>query len=162
MASTYDVILVLHPFRTHVREHETLCRALRDLDAHYLLGAEGFHQAQIDTALVVLRFSARAADRLGGRFLQLFARRCGLPMIVPAELDAETRRKFFLGHLSRYTTYVQQYCSKREGAGVAERVVATLGEHVSHLPAPERRERFDPYAALPISERRRTVSSGLR
>src|SRR5690349_13406038 len=108
-ADSHDVYLVCHPFATMVGEFRSLLHALGDLDAHHLAGAEGFYRGDLDTALIVLRFTLRAHRRLGDGLIEMLAGRSGIPLVVPDRLDADARRAFFLDHLSGYTTYVQLY-----------------------------------------------------
>mgnify|MGYP000948615056 FL=1 len=56
--------------------------------------------------------------------------RCGLPLVVPARLDAAGAARFFDEHLLRYDTYVQLYPCAEEPMGLIERVVERLGEQV--------------------------------
>src|SRR4029077_13985707 len=78
-ADSHDVYLVCHPFATMVGEFRSLLHALGDLDAHHLAGAEGFYRADLDTALVVLRFTLRAHRRLGDGLVEMLAGRSGIP-----------------------------------------------------------------------------------
>jgi hypothetical protein len=151
MERSFDVYLVLHPFRDNAREFQILVRPLADLDAACLAGAEGFYRPSIDTALVALRFSEEAIARIGERMALGVASRCGLPLIVPDRLSHEERRHFFLTHLSHYSTYLQLYQSAHEHAGLAERVIGALTEHLAALPhAPPRP--FAPDAELPLHD----------
>lgn len=150
MASSFDVFLVLHPFRANIREFQILMRPLGDLETAYLRGAEGFYAHRIDTALVVLRFSERAIERLGERMIALFAGRSGLPMVVPDKLTADQRRAFFLEHLTGYNTYVQHYAARDEEYPLLERVVVSLAEHVQGLPASPGSHLFDIESELPV------------
>jgi hypothetical protein len=152
LADSHDVYLVLHPFTDHVPEFRVLLRALSDLDAPHLAGAEGFYRPDIDTALVVLRFSLRAHRRLGDSLVELLAGRAGLPMVIPDRLGPDARRRFFLDHVSRYTTYVQLYPCATDPLPLAERVAAHLAEHASADDAVY----FDP-AELPLANRRRAA-----
>jgi hypothetical protein len=154
MERSFDVYLVLHPFRESVREFQILVRPLADLDATCLSGAEGFYRPSIDTALVALRFSDATVARIGEEMALVVAARCGLPMVVPDRLSPDDRRAFFLSHLSRYTTYLQLYQSAFEPAGLAERVIGALAEHLTTA-APTRARPFDPHAELPLSNPRR-------
>jgi hypothetical protein len=153
---SHDVYLVLHPFRGNVREFGILVRPLADLDQRYLAGAEGFYAPEIDTALVVLRFTRRAYHRLGDRHVELFVGRSGLPMVVPERLNAEARRRFFLEHLSGYSTYVQLYPSSDQ-VGLAERVLINLTDHIVDPGAPRTDQElcFDIEAELPVINPRR-------
>jgi hypothetical protein len=150
MASSFDVFLALHPFRANIREFQILMRPLGDLETRYLRGAEGFYSHRIDTALVVLRFSERALEKMDERTVALFAGRSGLPMIIPDKLSAEDRRRFFLEHLTSYNTYVQHYASRDEQYPLLERVVVSLAEHVRGLPASPDSHRFDIASELPV------------
>src|SRR5262245_58444972 len=122
-AESHDVYLVLHPFAGNVREFRILTRPLGDLDLRYLAGAEGYYRDDLDVALVVLRFTQRAYERLGDKLVGLFCGRSGLPMVIPDRLDATQRRSFFLEHLSGYTMYVQLYPGDHEPLPLAERVL---------------------------------------
>jgi hypothetical protein len=130
LADSHDVYLVCHPFAGHVPSYRSLLHALGDLDGHHLAGAEGFYRPDIDTALIVLRFTLRAHKRLGDGVIEMLSGRAGLPMVIPDRLDAETRRDFFLDHVSRYTTYVQLYPGP-DPVPLAERVAVRLAEHAS-------------------------------
>ncbi len=161
MGSTYDVFLVMHPFRDNVREFAILTRPLADLDDGQLAGVDGYYAPPLDTALIALRFDEGALRRLGERVVQLFASRSGLPMVVPPTLPPSARRYFFLEHLSRYTTYLQHYGPASPGHGIVEGMVRSLGEHVEELPATS--ASFDAYQELPIfggGRRRRLGSVG--
>jgi hypothetical protein len=149
LADSHDVYLVCHPFATCVGEFRVLLHALGDLDAHHLAGAEGFYRPDIDTALVVLRFTLRAHRRLGDGLLEMLAGRAGVPMVVPDRLDADERRSFFLDHVSRYSTYVQLYPGTGEAVPLAELVAVRLAEHAE----PEGGATFDP-SRLPLANRR--------
>ncbi len=154
---SHDVYLVLHPFAGNVREFRILVRPLGDLDERYLSGAEGFYRADLDVALMVLRFTREAYERLGDRMMAMFCSRSGLPMVVPSRLDPLQRRTFFLEHLSGYTTYVQLYPGESEDqAPLGERVLIHLADHLG-----SRSERaldqvhFDVEAHLPVANPRR-------
>ena len=128
LAESYDVYLVCHPFAKHVTSYRSLLHGLGDLDGHHLAGAEGFSRPDLDTALIVLRFTLRAHRRLGDGLIEMLAGRAGLPMVIPDRLDAAARRNFFLEHVSRYTTYVQLYPGP-DPVPLAERVAVRLAEH---------------------------------
>jgi hypothetical protein len=152
---SHDVYLVLHPFAGNAREFRILVRPLGDLDQRYLAGAEGFYRGDFDIALVVLRFTPRAFERLGDKMVQMFCGRSGLPMVIPGRLDAARRRAFFLEHLSGYTTYVQLYPDE-SALPLGERVLVHLEEHLG-----QRGQRavgavgFDVEANLPVANPRR-------
>ena len=150
MASSFDVFLVLHPFRANIREFQILMRPLEDLEAHYLRGAEGFYSHRIDTALVVLRFSERAMEHLGERTIALFAGRSGLPMVIPDRLSSADRRRFFLEHVTNYNTYVQHYAARGEDYPLLERVVVSLAEHLQGMPWSPDSHKFDIARDLPV------------
>jgi hypothetical protein len=152
---TYDIFLVLHPFRDNVAEFQILMRPLSDLGRTHLVGCDGFYSPRIDTALLVLRFPADLVDHWGEKILKLFAGRTGLPMVIPSELSAEARRRFFLEHVSGYDTYVQQYWAPDEPLPLPVRVLEHLREHVDTLPAPAQGTFFDVRASLPVHGRRR-------
>ena len=154
MSSPHDVFLVLHPFRENVAEFQILLRPVADLGKHRLEGAEGFYDPTIDTALLVLRFPSELVDHWGVRVINLFASRCGLPMVVPSELSPSARRRFFLEHVSRYDTYVQQYFDPAETQPLPLRVLGALGEHVADMPPPGRGCYFDK-STLPLHGPRR-------
>lgn len=143
MAEPHDVFLVLHPFRENVPEFQILLRPISELGPHRLSGAEGFYDPTIDTALLVLRFPGELVDHWGPRIINLFASRCGLPMVVPSELSPTARRQFFLGHVSKYDTYVQQYFDPDEKLALPLRVLRVLADHVADMPAPARGCYFD-------------------
>jgi hypothetical protein len=128
LADSYDVYLVCYPFAGHVTSFRSLLHGLGDLDAHHLAGAEGFYRPDIDTALIVLRFTLRAHRRLGDGLVETLAGRPGLPMVIPDRLDPAARRAFFLDHVSLYTTYVQLYPGA-DPVPLAERVAVRLAEH---------------------------------
>jgi hypothetical protein len=130
LADSYDVYLVCHPFAKHVTSYRSLLHGLGDLDGHHLAGAEGFYRPDLDTALIVLRFTLRAHRRLGDGLIEMLSGRAGLPMVIPDRLDPTTRRNFFLDHVSRYTTYVQLYPGP-DPLPLAERVAVRLAEHAS-------------------------------
>ena len=157
LADSHDVYLVCHPFATHVDDYRALLHGLGDLDAHHLAGAEGFYRPDIDTALVVLRFTLRAHRRLGDGLVEMLAGRAGVPMVIPDRLDGDARRDFFLEHVSRYTTYVQLYPGTGEPVPLAERVAVRLAEHA----APEGGAHFDP-SHLPLASRRFQSYRGYR
>ena len=151
MGGSYDVILVLHPFRDNVREFQVLARPLEVLDAEYLLGTEGLFNPKTDTALIVLRFSEEAAKRFGPYTIHLFAGRSGLPMIVPAKLSPLERRKFFLEHLTAsYSVYVQLYPCADEPGSLVERTLGTLSGHIEMLPYIEPPRDFDIEHSMPL------------
>lgn len=149
---TYDVYLLLNPFRGNVREFCILTRVLADLDGIYLQAAEGFYAPVIDSALVVLCFSGRARRRLGAKLIHLFAGRTGLPMVAPEALSAEDSQRFLVDHMSRYDTYVQQYAAVDEPVGLVERTILHLAEHVAPLPraGTERDYNFDLGDEVPL------------
>ena len=105
MADSYDVYLVLHPFRGNVARLRALVRPLARIDRIYLSSVEIFYRLASDTALAVLSFSRHAQAHLGEDSIHLLALRSQLPMIVPARLPMEERRRFFLEHLSGYEMY---------------------------------------------------------
>ena len=128
LGDSYDVYLVCHPFASRVSGYRVQLRMLGDLDGHHLAGAEGFYRSDLDSALVVLRFTLAAHRRLGDGVLEMLARRAALPMVIPDRLDPDARRRFFLDHVSRYTTYVQLYPGP-DPVPLAERVAVRLAEH---------------------------------
>ncbi len=148
LADSYDVYMVCHPFATHVGDFCALLHGLGDLDAHHLAGAEGFYRPDIDTSLIVLRFTLRAHRRLGDGLIEMLSGRAGLPMVIPDRLDGDARRTFFLDHVSRYTTYVQLYPGG-DPLALAERVAVRLAEHAS----PRGGASFDA-SRLPLANRR--------
>jgi hypothetical protein len=158
---SHDVYLVLHPFADNVREFRILVRPLADLDPLFE-GAEGFYRADLDIALLVLRFSGQARERLGDEVMAMFCGRSGLPMVIPNQLDAAQRRAFFLEHLSGYTTYVQLYpgdagdpdAPYEEPMSLGERVLAHLEDHIGRRPRLAT-ARFDVEAQLPVANPRR-------
>ena len=151
MGDHYDVILVLHPFRNNVREFQILVRPLAVLDSEYLVGTEGLFNPKTDTALIVLRFSEEAVKRLGAYTVHLFAGRSGLPMIIPAKLTPEERRKFFIEHLTAsYNVYVQLYPASDEPGSLVERSLTTLCGHIETLPHIEPPADFDIQRSMPL------------
>jgi hypothetical protein len=149
---TYDVFLVLSPFRDNVAEFTILSRPLADVHRRHVHDAEGFYCPDIDTALVALRFMPRVVERWGSSLIHLFAGRAGLPMVIPDELEPEQRRSFFLDHLSRYTTYVQHYPRRDDSEPLIQRVVMALAEHISQTPR-ENARYFFPNDELPVYRR---------
>ena len=131
---TYDVYLLLNPFRSNVREFCILTHVLADLEGVYLDSAEGYYAPDIDSALVVLCFSDRARRRLGPSMIHQFAGRSGLPMVAPEALSSEVAQRFLVDHMSRYDTYVQQYAASDEPVSLVERTILHLAEHVGPLP----------------------------
>ena len=158
-----DVYLVLHPFADNVREFRILVRPLGDMDERYLQGAEGFYRGDLDTALLVLRFSPEAVERLGEEGMAELCGRSGLPMVIPSALDSMERRSFFLEHLSGYTTYVQLYPGDagdpdlpyEEPPPLGERVLAHLEDHISRYHMAVEPASFDVEANLPVANPRR-------
>lgn len=128
-----------------------MVRPLEALDAEYLLGTEGLFNPKTDTALIVLRFSAETAKRLGAYTIHLFAQRSGLPMIVPAKLTPKQRRRFFIEHLTAsYNVYVQLYPSADEPYPLVERTLLTLSGHLETIPYMEPPADFDIERAVPL------------
>jgi hypothetical protein len=150
MGSTYDVFLVLHPFRENVSEFRILVRPLSDLGRKHMVGAEGFYDQHLDTALLVLRFPEELVQHWGEKIINTFARRTGLPMVIPSELSPTQRRQFFLEHVSSYDTYVQQYWDANDPTPLAVRVLEHLEQHVADMRAPSRSQFFDARAMLPV------------
>ena len=151
MGGSYDVILVLHPFRNNVQEFQILARPLAVLDGEYLIGTEGLFNPKTDTTLIVLRFSEDAAKRLGPYTIHLFAGRSGLPMIVPAKLTPAQRRKFFIEHLTAsYNVYVQLYPVAKEPGSLVDRALNTLSGHIETLPYIEPPADFDIQRSMPL------------
>jgi len=154
-AESHDVYFVLHPFSDNVREFRILMRPLGDLDIRYLAGAEGYYRNDLDTAMVVLRFTQRAHQRLGDMVVNLLCSRSGLPIVIPERLTPAERRTFFLEHLSGYTTYVQLYPGG-DPLPLAERVLVHLEEHLGPRRASTGEPTFfDVEANLPIANPRR-------
>lgn len=125
-----DVYVLLNPFRCNVREFRILTRVLADLDRDDLEAVEGYYAPDIDAALIGTCFTPDARSRRGVEGMQTCVARCGLPLVVPARLDAAAARRFFDEHLLRYDTYVQLYPSAAEPLGLFERIVERLGEQV--------------------------------
>ncbi len=161
MAPTYDIFLILSPFRDNVAEFQILVRPLSDLGQKHLIGADGFYNATLDTALLCLHFREELIEHWGPKIINLFAQRTGLPMVIPAELSPRQRRRFFLEHVSGYDTYVQQYWARDEALPLPTRVLEHLREHVSTLPAPMPGVFFDT-RNLPLfgTQRPRTATLG--
>lgn len=159
-STTYDVFLVLHPFRENVAEFRILVRPLADLGRKHIVGAEGFYDRHIDTALLVLRFPEDLVEHWGPKIINTFAQRTGLPMVIPSELSPRRRRHFFLEHVSRYDTYVQQYWDDTETTALPVRVLEHLEQHVADLGPPSRSQYFDARAILPVHGTRRLDSVG--
>lgn len=158
-STTYDVFLVLHPFRENVAEFRILVRPLSELGRKHIVGAEGFYDGSIDTALLVLRFPEELVEHWGPTIINTFAKRTGLPMVIPSELSPRSRRQFFLEHVSRYDTYVQQYWDETETTALPVRVLEHLEEHVAGLAPPSRSQYFDARAVLPVHGRRHRLDS---
>lgn len=157
---TYDVFLVLHPFRDNLAEFQILVRPLAQLDHHHLVGAEGYYARRIDTALLVLRFSEQIVHQLGAPAIHALAARPGLPMVVPAQLGPAQRRQFFLDHLTRYRVYVQQYPDRDDHCSLPVRTIGCLGEHVAAMPPPSADVRFDATRELPVFRVQRRAQRG--
>jgi hypothetical protein len=154
---TYDVFLVMHPFRDNVAEFQILVRPLASVEEHrHLVGAEGYYARCIDTALLALRFPERMVQRWGSRTILVLAGRTGLPMVVPSELAPAQRRHFFLDHLTRYRVYVQQYPDRNDHSSLAVRTLQNLAEHVAAMPPPSRDTHFDAARELPLHGRRQS------
>ena len=141
LGDSHDIYLVLRPFLGHLDTARSLLHVLGDLDLRHLAGVEGFHRNDVDTALIVLRFTEVALHRFGERTLEVLANRAGLPMVIPSQLATDARREFFLDHLSRYTTYVQLYPG-RDPMPLAELVAIHLAEHASAPRARPARHRY--------------------
>lgn len=131
MAATYDVFLVLRPFRHNVSELQLLLAPLARLGRSHMASADGYYSDELDTALVALRLHAEVFARLGHEGIRALVDGTGLPVIVPCVLEPEARERFLREHLSRYSTYVQLYPHGCESAPVAERVVQALAAHFS-------------------------------
>jgi hypothetical protein len=111
-----------------------------------------------------LCFSNAARERLGVRGVQSTISRTGLPMVVPATLSPQDARRFFVDHLGRYDTYVQQYPRASE-PGLVERIVRQLGEQVAQRPraGTESDYDFDLRGEVPVlPSRAATVPGWLR
>ena len=151
MGGSYDVLLVLHPFRNNIREFQILTQPLETLDPEHLLSAEGLFNPKTDTALLILRFSEQAAMTLGPHAIHLFAGRSGLPMIVPAQLSPVEQRKFFIEHLTEsYSVYVQLYPLMDEPISIVTRVLLTLADHIEFLPHIQPPADFAIQRAMPL------------
>lgn len=137
MAATYDVFLVLRPFRHNAGELRLLLAPLAHLGRTHLAGADGFYSDELDTALVALRLHAEVFARMGHEGIRQLVDGTGLPVLIPCVLEPAARERFLHVHLPRYTTYVQLYPHGCESVPVAERVVLALAEH------------FDPSAPAP-------------
>lgn len=160
-----DVYVLLNPFRCNWREFCILTRVLSDLDADQLAAAEGFYAPDIDAALIGLCFTDAARERLGVRGVQTTIGRTGLPMVVPAMLSPTDADRFFVDHLGRYDTYVQQYPRASEPCCLVERIVRQLGEQVSLRPraGTESDYDFDLRGEVPlVPSRAATVPGWLR
>lgn len=152
---TYDVFLVLHPFRDNVREFQVLVRPLADLQRRYLAGADAYYCHKIDTALIALRFPQRVEERWGRRLIHLLAARPGLPMVIPRTLSNAERRGFFLQHVTRYTTYLQHYPHRDESMPLVERAVLNLADHLREAPPPASDCYFNVAENLPLHHHKR-------
>ena len=151
MTGTYDVILVLHPFRNNVEEFRVIAQPLGELDRQYLTGTEGLFNPKTNTALIVLSFSDEATRRLGAPTVHLFAGRAGLPMIIPTKLTPLQRRRFFIEHLTAsYNVYVQTYPSSDEPGSLVDRTLVNLSGHVETLPYIEPPASFDIRSSMPL------------
>lgn len=141
LSDSYDVYLVLSPFCDNVREFRILFRALHDLEGRHLLGADGYHCPESDTALVAVRFAGQAARMLGHDVVDASIARTGLPMVVPRRLGDEQRRRFHEEHLPRYTTYVQAYPQRPVQEPIFDRLLLSLAQHLAsgrRPPSPRR------------------------
>jgi len=129
---TYDIYLLMRPFRELVSELRHLLEPLHGLEERLAVGAEGYYAPRLDTALLAIRFDRAQAARLGQKRLRSLVASVGLPIITPETLSFEHRCQFFLEHLANYTTYVQQYRSCGEPS-LIDRVVADLADHAFPL-----------------------------
>ena len=145
---TYDVFLVMHPYRRNLAEFRVLIRPLRE-SARCLAGAEGYYCDPLDTALVALRFHRPADERHISRILAIAALP-GLPMVVPEQLSARERRYFFLQHVTRHGTYVQQYANYQDRTPLVERVLETLSQHLAPTISTHAGRGFDVERELPL------------
>ena len=150
MDATYDLFLVLHPFRDNVTEFQIMVRPLASLEHHQLLGAEGYYARRIDTALLVLRFPRRLVVHRGAPAIHALVGRTGLPMVVPDELGPAQRRRFFLDHLTGYRVYVQQYPDRDDHCSLAVRTIGCLAEHAAAMPPPSHDVHFNAARELPL------------
>jgi hypothetical protein len=131
---SYDVYIVLHPFRALVHEFAETIRPVAECECEQLTGVEGYYCEAIDSAILNLRFRVDFVSLLGSRRVIELVSRWGRPVIAPAELAEDERTRFFLDHLSRYSTYVQQYPNRDEGRPMLLRVLDSVAAHV--VPAP--------------------------
>jgi len=126
---TFDIYILMRPFREIVAELRHLLEPLHSLEQRLAAGAEGYYAPRLDTALLAIRFDRAQAATLGHARLRSLVASVGLPIITPEALSFEHRCQFFLEHLANYTTYVQQYRSRDERSGLIDRVIAHLAEH---------------------------------
>lgn len=129
----FDVFLVLRPFREIVSELKIILRPLCRLDPRVLGRVEAFYCETADCALLNLGFSS-SLDRATRRELASAIRNLGLTAIIPSELGAEERRRFYLEHLAEYDTYLQQYRSSA-ATSIIDCILDTLFEHACLPPA---------------------------
>ncbi len=159
LTATYDIFLVLHPFRDNLREFQVLAQPIAELSARHVHSVEAYYAPRIDTALVALRFSQLVVDRWGLDVVHAYAARTGLPMVVPGQLSARYRRRFFLRHLSGYSTYVQHYPRAACKAPLVENAIQSLWEHLASDDTELLPCAFDPVRDLPLFDGRRRIGS---
>jgi hypothetical protein len=127
---TYDIYLLMRRFRAEAMAYRAQVRPLAPLEFGYLSSAEGFYSPRLGSALLGLRLDERAVARMGHDSLTWLLERCDLRYVIPARLVPDQRRRFYLEHLTRYTTYVQQYPDRQESVPLLERVLLHLAQHV--------------------------------
>ena len=157
--STYDMFLVLHPFRDNVREFHVLAAPFATLSTRHVHSVEGYYAPRIDTALIALRFNHLLLERWGHDAVHTFAARSGLPMVVPQQLTARARRRFFLRHLSGYSTYVQNYPSTATTEPLVPGVIQSLCDHLDSEPVVLNPSALDMDSELPLFDGRRRFAS---
>lgn len=149
MADSYDVYLVLHPFRGNLARLRALIRPLARIDGIYLSSVEIFYRLATDTALAVLSFSHHALAHLGEDSIHLLALRSRLPIIVPARLPMEERRRFFLEHLSDYEVYLPPAPAGGDRPPVEE-AIERLAEQLTSMAGPLPIPLYDVTDELPL------------
>lgn len=153
---SFDIYVVLCPFQELCPEFKIIIRPLAAHEADQLCGADGYYCGEIDSAILVLRFRRDFVDMVGAaRVLELLTT-WGRPVVAPETMQSAERDRFFLDHLARYTTYVQQYPSTDENDPMLLRVLDNLSEHVNVREAVA--PLVDPWVSAAPKQRRATTS----
>ena len=127
---SFDLYVVLHPYQDVIADFKRRLRPLGGGSAEQLAGIEGYYCAEIDSAILNLRFRREFAEVLGTPRLFDLCGHWGRPLIAPETLPPPERDAFFLDHLSRYGTYVQLYPSRDDPTPLLLRILDNLSEHV--------------------------------